>query len=90
MKIYKCVFCEGAVSGCQSGEINESADCTAGNYRVQLEHCCVKPGRSFKLTSIVIFRTATGQVALYRGSAEGSLLTAGDICSQHEGHTAPQ
>lgn len=31
------VFCHWAVSRRQSGEINESADCTAGNYRVQLE-----------------------------------------------------
>lgn len=29
-------FCDWAISRRQSGEINESADCTAGNYRVQL------------------------------------------------------
>ena len=53
MKLYQCIFCNWAVSGCQSGEINKSADCTAGNYRVQLEQCCVKPGRYFKLTSVL-------------------------------------
>lgn len=47
MKSHERIFCNWAVSGCQSGEINEFADCTAGNYRVQLEQRRVRPCEVF-------------------------------------------